>query len=250
MRTVLVALALIASVAADAQTPPPPGPQENTGANANIARWARGQYVYRAGDGRERGREWFQLFVYGDGSRQVLAWHDLFATNTQFTTFMRVDARMAPLEAFAQFWTQGKFKGAAAITFADGRMNLVSTGPQGTTTQTQPTPAEFSISLHPVATDWWHYWYYDLKKGGSQISRYYSLEAGRDLGLPVTARMIETEQAAAGEEEVTVPAGTFRAMKYTSGASAAWLTGPDMILVKSVSGRGNDYVLQSLERGP
>ena len=149
------------------------------------------------------------------------------------------------------FFTQGKFKGSAAITFKDGQMELLSTGQEGQVRQTRATPKEFSMSLHPIASDWWHYWYYDRKTKGSQISRYYSLEAGRDLGLPVTARLIETEQAEAGEEDVRVPAGTFKAIKFTSGNSAAWLTGPDFMLVKSISPTSDrEYVLTTYISGP
>jgi hypothetical protein len=240
---------------ATAQTPPrtaQTAPVENTGPNANITRWARGTYEYRTiSDKRLRGTENWQLFVYKDGSRSVIMWHDLFATNTQFTGFARVDKDMRPLDAFAQFFTQGKFKGAVQIVFGDGQMDLTSTGPEGVVRQQRATPKEFSISLHPLASDWWHYWYYDRTTKGSQISRYYSLEATRDLGLPVTARLIETTQEEAGEEDVSVPAGTYRAIKYTSGSSAAWLTGPDMILVKSSSPRSDrEYVLTTYVAGP
>jgi hypothetical protein len=235
-----------------AQTPVSPTTlAENTGPNANITRWARGTYEYRTiSDQRLRGTENWQLFVYRDGSRTMIMWHDLFATNTQFTGIMRVDQQLRPLDAFVEFWTQGKFKGAGTITFADGKITLNSIGSQGAVTQTAITPNDYSISLHPLASDWWHYWYYDRTKAGSQISRYYSLEAGRDVGLPVTVRLIETEQADAGDEQITVPAGTFKATKYTSGTSAAWIAGPDAMLVKSSAPKSDrEYVLTKLETG-
>jgi hypothetical protein len=239
---------------AAAQTPPgrpSAAVSENTGPNTNITRWARGTYEYRTiSDKRLRGIEDWQLFVYQDGSRSVIMWHDLFATNTQFTGFARVDKDMRPLDAFAQFFTQGKFKGAVQIVFSDGQMDLTSSGPEGVAQQQRATPKEFSISLHPLASDWWHYWYYNRTTKGAQISRYYSLEASRDVGLPITARLIETTQEEAAEEDVSVPAGTFRSFKYTSGSSAAWLMGPDMILVKSLSPRTDrEYVLTKLESG-
>jgi hypothetical protein len=227
------------AIAAD----PPP---ENTGPNANLLRWARGVYLYRTiSDHRERGREQWQLFVYRDGSRSIVMMHDFFAMNAQVNGLARVD------KAFATFYTEGKFKGAVTISFDRGGMDLVSTGSQGAVHQHVATPETFSISLHPVASDWWHYWYYDRAKKGPQISRYYSLEASRDLGLPVTVRLIETEQEEAGEETVTVPAGTFPAVKFASGNSAAWLTGPDSMLVKSVSPKADrEYLLESFESGP
>ncbi len=233
-----------------AQAPPAVAP-ENTGPNSNIVRWARGTYEYRTiSDRRVRGVENWQLFAYGDGSRTMIMWHDLFATNTQFTGVARVDRDLRPLDAFAQFFTQGKFKGSAQIVFNNDTMDLTSTGPEGQVHQLRSTPKEFSISLHPLASDWWHYWYYDRKAKGSQISRYYSLEAGRDLGLPVTARLIETEQAEAGEEDVNVPAGTFKAIKFTSGSSAAWVSGPDSMLVKSLNPKSDrEYLLIKYEAG-
>jgi hypothetical protein len=248
---IMVAAILGLAHAATAQVQPTPVP-ENTGPNANITRWARGAYDYRTiSDGRLRGVEHWQLFVYRDGSRSMIMWHDLFATNTQFTGFMRVDKDLRPLEAFAQFFTQGKFKGAAQILFKDGAMELISTGAEGQVRQVRSTPLEFSISLHPLASDWWHYWYYDRAKKGPQISRYYSLEAGRDLGLPVTARLIETPQEESGEEDITVPAGTFKTIKYSSGSSAAWISGPDSMLVKSANPRADrEYVLSSYTSGP
>jgi hypothetical protein len=254
-RTLAIAFGLLgAAHLAVAQTPPrlSSAPKaENIGPNTNITRWARGTYEYRTiSDKRLRGTEDWQLFVYNDGSRSVIMWHDLFATNTQFTSFARADQDMRPLDAFAQFFTQGKFKGAVHIVFADGRMDLTSTGPEGVVHQQRAAPKEFSISLHPLASDWWHYWYYNRTTKGAQLSRYYSLEASRDVGLPITARLIETRQEEAGEEDVSVPAGTFRSIKYTSGNSAAWLMGPDMILVKSLNpSTDREYVLTKLESG-
>ena len=251
--TVLFLAVSALALPSQAQLPLPATPSaENTGPNTNITRWARGTYEYRIiSDQRLRGVETWQLFVYRDGSRSMIMWHDLFATNTQFTGVARVDKNMRPLDAFAQFFTQGKFKGAVQIVFNDGTMDLVSTGPQGQVHQAQTTPDAFSISLHPLASDWWHYWYYDHKKKGPQVSRYYSLEAGRDLGLPVTVRLIETEKAESGEENLTVPAGTFKTIKYTSGNSAAWMSGPDSMLVKSSSPKSDrEYVLRTYEVGP
>lgn len=246
-----LAVCMALGLPAWAQTPPASAP-ENIGPNTNITRWARGTYEYRTiSDKRLRGTESWQLFVYADGSRTMIMWHDLFASNTQFTGIMRVDKELKPQEAFAQFFTQGKFKGSAAITFANNQMNLISTGQEGQVRQTRATPKEFSISLHPIASDWWHYWYYDRTKKGAQISRYYSLEAGRDLGLPVTARMIEAEQEYSSEENISVPAGTFKAIKYTSGSSAAWLTGPDSMLVKSSAPKSDrEYLLTTYISGP
>ena len=164
--TVLLLAVSALALPSQAQLPLPATPSaENTGPNTNITRWARGTYEYRIiSDQRLRGVETWQLFVYRDGSRSMIMWHDLFATNTQFTGVARVDKNMRPLDAFAQFFTQGKFKGAVQIVFNDGTMDLISTGPQGQVHQAQTTPDAFSISLHPLASDWWYYWYYDHKK--------------------------------------------------------------------------------------
>jgi hypothetical protein len=240
-----VAIALAALPAVAQQSSP-----EYTGANANIERWARGVYLYRNfAERRERGREFFELLVYRDGTRQMITWHDLYARNAQFNSVMRVDGRLRFQEGFFSYWTGGRFAATAMFAARDGALEVIAPGAGGIERETLKTPAAYSVSLGPVSTDWWHYWYYDGAKGGSQISRYYAIEVRDDPARPVTARLIETEQTNAGAERITVPAGTFDTVTYVSGQSKHWLSGPDSMLIRMLI-RDNEYVLESLEVGP
>ncbi len=225
---------------------------ENTGPNVNIERWAEGTYEYRTTKtNRTRGWEQWKLFTYRDGSRTMIMWHDVFARNTQFTSVMRVDRDLKPLEAYVSYWTPNGFKGSGWFVVDGTKLKSTSIGPAGTVTQEFDAKGPFSISTHPLASDGWHYWFYDKAKGGDQLSRYFSIEASRDLSRPITAKFIEVPQALVGEETITIPAGTFTATRYHSGNSDAWIATDDSIVIRSVID-GDDpreYVLVDYKTG-
>lgn len=247
MTIVLAVLAWLSAGPAGAET------AENTGPNINIVRWAEGTYAYRTTKtNRTRGWEHWRLMTYRDGSRTMIMWHDVFARNTQFTSILRVDRAFKPLEAYVSYWTENGFKGSGWFTVEGTKLKAVSNGPSGLVTQEFDAKGPFSISTHPLASDGWHYWFYDKAKGGDQLSRYFSIEASSDLGRPITARFIEVPQSWVGAETITTPAGTFATDRYHSGRSDAWIGTDESIVVRSIID-GDDpreYVLVKYATGP
>ena len=227
---------------------------ENTGPNAAIVRRASGTYRYETlGDARRRGEERFTLLVHPDGSRTLNVWHDLAARNAQFTVVLRTAADFRPLEAYVSYWNGARFKGSAHFLVDGGRLTATSRGPAGRVPQELDVPARFSIGTHPVAGDGWHAAAsYDLARGGRQTLQFYSLEASTDLARPVLGTLRPLEAERVGEEEVEVPAGRFKAVRWRlSGVNDLWVVGEDQLVVKSViAARDLQYVLTELQRSP
>lgn len=240
---VVVALGSIAAAPAPAQNP---AAAENTGPNAAILRRASGTYRYETiDDRRPRGEERWQLLVHPDGSRTLIAWHDLFARNAQFTVVLRNAADFRPLEAFVSYWNAGKFKGSAHFRVDGARLAASSAGPAGAVDRDTDVPPVFSIGTHPVGGDGWHTAAYDEKRGGEQQLTMYSLEASTDISKPVLGTLVPLKVERIGAETVEVPAGRFEAMRWrVQGVNDLWVVGPDRLVVKSViAARNLQYVL-------
>ena len=246
----LVAASVFASHAW-AQVAPQAQP-ENTGANTNIVRWAEGTYTYQAlSDKRKRAWEKFHMNVHPDGSRTMIMWHDLFARNNQFTVVLRVAANFRPLEAYLSYWTPNGYKGSNFITVMGDKLNAASSGPTGQLTQALSAPEKMSIGTHPVAADGWHTWYEDVKAKGPQKGTLYSIEATADNNKPPLGTMIPFEFERLGKERVTTPTGTFDTVKYKlGGASEAWVTEQDKLMIRVVNGpRDLEYLLTEFKSG-
>ncbi|MDX2143117.1 MAG: hypothetical protein SFV19_07160 [Rhodospirillaceae bacterium] len=250
IKTLAMIAATVFGTAALAQQPAPP--PENTGPNANIVRWASGTYTYVAADTkRERAWERFHMNVHPDGSRTMIMWHDLFARNNQFTVVLRVAANFRPLESYLSYWTPNGYKGSNFITVAGSKLTAVTNGPQGTITQAIDVPEKVSIGTHPVAADGWHTWYEDAKAKGPQKGTLYSVEATADNAKPPLGTPIPFEFERIGQEKVTVPAGTFDAVKYKlGGASEAWVLEQDKIMIRVLNAPRNlEYLLTEFKSG-
>jgi hypothetical protein len=239
----VVALASLGAAPAPAQNA---AAAENTGPNAAILRRASGTYRYETiDDRRPRGEERWQLLVHPDGSRTLIAWHDLFARNAQFTVVLRNAADFRPLEAFVSYWNAGKFKGSAHFRVDGARLAASSAGPAGAVDRDTDVPPVFSIGTHPVGGDGWHTAAYDEKRGGEQLLTMYSLEASTDTSKPVLGTLVPLKVERIGVETVEVPAGRFEATRWrVQGVNDLWVVGPDRLVVKSViAARNLQYVL-------
>ena len=241
-------LVVATSALAQTSTPPP----ENTGTNSNIVRWAEGKYVYQTvKEKRQRGWEKFHLNVHPDGSRTMIMWHDLLASNNQFTVVLRVGPDFRPLESYLSYWTPNGYKGSNFILVNGMKLNAVTNGPTGQVTQALDVPQSVSIGSHPVAADGWHTWYENADVIGPQKGTLYSVEATDDNNKPPLGTLIPFQFERIGPEKIKTPAGTFDTIKYKLGsASEAWLLGPDKIMVKVVNAPRNlEYVLTEFKAG-
>lgn len=245
---VLLALWTAAAWAQPA-TPPP----ENTGPNKSIVRWAEGKYLYRTIDGtRDRATESFRLNAHPDGTRTMTLWNDMFARNAQLTVVLRAAADFRPLSAFVSYWTAAGYKGQALIDVQGDRLEVLSLGPAGRHTQTIAAPQKFSIATQPIAADGWHMWYADAAAKGPQTDgRAFALDASADVSRPILGALRPFNFEVIGREKVTVPAGTFDAVKYrTDTMGDLWVATEDRILIRTLhTERGNEYVLTEFKSG-
>jgi hypothetical protein len=163
----------------------------------------------------------------------------------------RVDADFRPLETSVTYWSKGAFTGTGLITVRGGTLNAVIDGPLGRVTHSIPVPDGFSIVPHPLATDSWHFWYFDKTKAGEQPSVIYNPQVAPRTGVPVLGNLETGTMTYEGEEEITVPAGTFTTDHFNlNGVIDVWMTGEDKLLVRYAMGVADlEYVLTDLSKG-
>lgn len=252
MRTLAFFAALIGATPAGAQfSADKTGPDALQ--NANIVRWAKGEYEYRTLKGQTpRGSENFYLTVHRDGSRTMRAFTDIAARDVQANVVLRVADNFRPLDAYVSLFTKGGYKGAMTINVNGDTLSAVTTGPTGTLHQTTKVPPEFSLVVHPLALDSWHPWYVKPTTGVQQAGQQYFLNTDGDVAKALSGQVQPAEFEYLGEEQITVPAGTFNTTRVRMGGhSEIWVTGPDRLLVRYVwASIDRDYVLKTLATGP
>ncbi len=242
MAALLIAQPLIGCAAEPAITMP---------RNDNIVRWSRGTYDYLTLEDRKlRGSERFQMMVHPDGSRTMLMWNDLAATNTQFSVVLRVDGAFRPLEAYLNYWVDSGYKGSAYLRVNGDSLQINSQGPAGQHQKTVEVPPQFSIGTHPVAGDGWHL-YQQRSADGSRSARIYSMEASKDLTKPLLGTLVDLPFERVGKETIVTPAGTFETTHYRmAGLSDLWLAEEDRLMVRMViERRGFEYLLTQYSHG-
>ncbi|MDX2141976.1 MAG: hypothetical protein SFV19_01360 [Rhodospirillaceae bacterium] len=249
---VCVAALLLSTNHAHAQfTADKTGPEATR--NTNIVRWAKGVYEYRTlKDQTVRGREDFHLTVHADGSRTMRAATDITARDVQANVTLRVAANFRPMDAYVTLFTKAGYRGALTLHVAGDVLHALSTGPAGRVAQTTRAPAQFSFVTHPLALDSWHPWYVTPTPEVEQKGEVYFLNTQGGPETHLLGQIQPQSFVYKGEDDVTVPAGTFRAQHVLmDGHSDIWFTGPDRILVRYVwAAIDRDYVLGTLETGP
>jgi hypothetical protein len=177
----------------------------------NVADWARGKYAYVSTvNNVQNGEESWFLTEHSDGSRTLRATNSY---NDRAKTFrdvvLRVDSSFRPLEAYANVWVDGTWRGSGLFNVTGNVLDAVINGPNGRQTQTLSVPDEFSFVPHPISTDSWPTWYYDKKSGGVQDVTLYAFD-GRGAGVGGILGSLQTTTIEyLGEEEIETPAGTF-----------------------------------------
>lgn len=250
-----LAIALLASAAGSAGAALPE--------NSTLVRRASGVYSYVpiSDPARVRGEERWQLLVHPDGTRDMLAWHDLGARNAQFSVVHRVSAALRPLEVFGNYWDAGQYRGSMHFLIDAGTLAAKSVGPAGTREQQVEVPAAFSVTSHMVAVSGWHTASYDDARGGPQDVMVYTAKTTTDPKKPNLGSLAPVQIERVGIETVEVPAGRFQAVHYrfvtendfwVSGPdrhieSHIWVAGPDRVVVKStIPSRDSQYLLVEL----
>jgi hypothetical protein len=216
-----------------------------------------GRLAYRdKSTGVERGREDWWLTRNRDGTTTMrcLAMTD----DTKFVrdvTYTR-GAGGRPTDAFIRLQVGNQLVGAGYFCVSGDKMKIVTDGiGTGHTMQTVGLPPDyFSINTHAVMPIGWVYFNYDRAKGGEQIRIFYNTSTRWDGGDGPLGRIESFRVCLIGEEEITIPAGTFKATHFTIDfndvikvpTSNIWVAGEDKILLRYDWGEFDlEYVLTS-----
>ena len=214
----------------------------------NVVDWARGKYAYVSTvDNVQNGEEGWFLTVHPDGSRTMRATNSY---DDRMKTFrdvvLRVDSSFRPLEAYANVWIDGEWRGSGLFSVTGNVLDAVINGPNGRQTQTLTVPDKFSFVPHPIATDSWPTWYYDKKAGGVQGVTLYAFD-GRGAGVGgIVGKLRTTTLEYLGEEAIETPAGKFLCDHFVmeGGDPHLYIFGPHRLLAKMTWDlAGVEYVL-------
>lgn len=204
--------------------------------------YQHGRLSYRKkSTGVERGREDWWLTRNRDGTvtMRTLSMTD----DSQFVrdvTYTR-SKEGRPTDAFIRLQVADRLIGHGVFRVLDDKLEVSAEGVEtGHTTQTVKVPTDFfAITTHAVMLDGWIWFNYDHAKGGEQVRTFYNTSTkwnGTDGPL---GRLEVYRIKLLGEEEITVPAGTFKASHFTMDSdllkvptSHLWVTGQDRILLR------------------
>jgi hypothetical protein len=213
---------------------------------ASVLRTREGRYEQRRTEGAVRvGVESFHLAVHPDGTRSLVVWNDLRERASQMSVTLSVDPDFRAREAYARYWTAGKWRGSAWVRVEGARISLSSQSGGALGSVEAQAPARLSIGTHPVSGDGWHVAAAKLEHDKG-IAKVFSLNPGGDPASPLLGQLVDLPIERVGSERVSVPAGSFDTQHYRlADASDYWITGEDWIVVKARV-RNHEYVLVDL----
>ena len=241
-RTLLPALGIVLLASAPVQAGDPPGALPNV----SVTRALDGRYEQRrVNDSVVVGVESFHLTVHPDGTRSLVVWNDLRERGSQMDLVLSVDPDFRAREAYARYWTAGKWRGSAHVSVRGRRLSLSSQSAGAPGNVDAEAPERLSIGAHPVSGDGWHI--AAMKIDGNQgVARSFTLNPGGDAASPLLGQMVNIPVERVGRERVVVPAGTFDTQHFRlAGVSDYWITGEDWIVVKARV-RDREFVLVSI----
>jgi hypothetical protein len=181
-------------------------------------------------DGTPCGTDTFLMTVQSDATRTLRARAELPDRGMQIDIVLRVDRNFRPINAFSQTYSEGAFLGAGFWAVEGGTLTAMVKTPERLAEEKIPVPANFSMLLHPVAADGWHFGYYDKAKGGKQTSNRCAVGAARES---IRCALAPATLEFVADETIRVPAGTFKTEHYKFGESTdVWLTGADKLVVQ------------------
>lgn len=222
---------------------------EDTHANTNIVRMATGTHSFYEEDSTTlRGQEYFRMIAHGDGSRTMMITKNMFSGNRQHNITMRVDPVFRPIEMFGSYWYPEGLKGSVRITVDGDLMRATSFGPLGRAEHEVRMPEQFAIVSHGEGLNAWNSSVMDPSDepgddGKVMLDRTaYFISPVRDGDGPVLGKVTRSTLTRIGEETITVPAGTFDTIHYSTGALDVWAIKGDRILALQTF-RGENYVL-------
>jgi hypothetical protein len=217
--------------------------------NANILRMATGTHSFYEEDGETlRGEEYFRMIAHGDGSRTMMVTKNMFSNDRQHNITMRVDPAFRPIESFSSYWYPSGFKGSVRVTVDGETLHATSWGPVGRTEHEVLVPHALAIVTHGEGLNAWSASVQDPVdtqpgvSGRDMPRTSYFISPVKEGDGPVLGKLTPATLTRVGEETITVPAGTFETIHYSTGALEIWAMKGDRVLVQQTF-RGETYVL-------
>jgi hypothetical protein len=203
--------------------------------------------------GVERGREDWQLTRNRDGTRTLrcLSLVDDSCVVRDVCYTLGADWRPAEVFVRLQVGSQPASSGHFRLsgTTLEARLEVPAFGE---ITQHLRVPLDtFALTPHSGMLYGWIYFNYDRAKGGEQSRTHYNMALDRDALDGPLGRLETYRVALLGDEEVTVPVGTFRAAhlrvdwdEFEMPPTDLWVAGEDRVLLRcDWNGLGHEYVL-------
>lgn len=246
-KTCTIAVAAAAALAVSAALSQADDSVEAT-RNTNIDRMVSGVHSFYEKEGATlRGREWFRMIVHQDGTRTMNITKDTFGTNRQHTIFMRVDEQFRPLEAYGMYRYPDGERGSVRVAVDGDLLTAQSFSPTGHTTHEVRVPPALAVVTHGEGLNSWSASVLDpdsdaTAEPASMERTSYFISPPKDAPGPVLGKVTRSTLKRIGEETITVPAGTFETVRYSTGPLEIWAMKGDRILVKQTY-FGEDYVL-------
>lgn len=204
----------------------------------------------RIGTGEPCGEERWTITVHTDGTRTIRSFLDQTSQGTQINLVLRADAdTFRPIEAFANVYDDGVSFGTGFYVVKGDTLQVTVNTPSESFVSNVDLPEQFSLLLHPISADGWHFGA-GFKKGGPPVQMHNLCTLGA-AGRSVLCAVYPIPLEFVGMETVTVPAGTFETEHYKFGADTdVWIAGPDRVMIKhEYRVRQSRYELAELDGG-
>lgn len=217
-----------------------------------------GSYVMGPSDDRSKWVSWenFIVTTNPDGTHTA-------QTMTRFPggTIVRhvtqtVDAEFMPMDGYLRLFVGPEYQGNLVRRVVGDEVTSLLMAPDGSpiAQATLPGGADLVLGYHPTAVEGWKFTKCDRAVTGTQQVRILTTSATWNGGQMTHGKEVLLDIEYMGEQEITVPAGTFVCDHYLwhTGAIDAdievWTTGQDRICAKVVGhAKGVTYELATCE---
>ncbi len=166
-----------------------------------------------------RGHETFHITKHGDGKKTIRAHCEIEepAPTVMRDIIYSCDENYAPMDCHVRLTVGDEFMGSGWFLFRDGAIECESFGPDtGRLSQVRDTGGGFDLfGTHPIVADAFNCRVLDISKGPTsrKIRCFVPSPDHRGATPPMVAE-VSIFLSYVGEEDITVPAGTFKCRHF------------------------------------